>query len=641
MAEKNEQILQIASQLQPKYASYLRGTSDGKNLTTQERAILEAVRRRPTADKLEQLYSFTKFSNTNVLVRERAFGSLATALGIQGPEARSLWQRLNRMSPITGPGRRTPEPAEPYATGRQPGAGSARGGEPEVFGVEVSRSKVVDALVPLMDERFNRWYNEGSTAGLTVDEQSGLRKALQDPNNPDLAYLSRFAVGDLAGGAGRSFIDQASEIVRSQQEQMRSAEQAVAASTERAQTERRGYYDPQQSRVVFLTRSEAQSRGLAPATQQQVREEDRKASSNVAPPAGFEWQYDPVQSKPILVPTGTRLPTRAPSGAQTTGDGTGGTGGADGATSGVATTIPGVEMAPATGVIPEDWEQAAKEQYGAYWAIFQYQPELQQLLIDATREGWDPSKFQYQLEQTGWWKTTTESARLFDMEEATDPATMQTKIDNQVAAINQIALNFGVRLSSETAAKIARDSLRGGWATNPALMQTAITNEATKSTGGVSQLRAGYIGQQIREAANMYGVNLGDAELNSWVQKWASGAENQQSVTAAMQEWSKVLYPSIAQYIDQGRTFQDVVAPYKSIAAGLLELDPNQINFTEPKWLAAISQEDKAGQQKLMSASEWQREIRTNRDFGFEFTKQAQDQAYLVANQMAELFGRV
>ena len=310
-------------------------------------------------------------------------------------------------------------------------------------------------------------------------------------------------------------------------------------------------------------------------------------------------------------------------------------------TGGAATTIPGVEMQPATDVIPEDWEQAAKEQYGAYWAIFQYQPELQQLLIDATREGWDPSKFQYQLEQTGWWQTTTESARLFDAEEATDPATVQTNIDNQVAAINQIALNFGVRLSSETAAKIARDSLRGGWATNPALMQTAITNEATKSTGGVSQLRAGYIGQQIREAANMYGVNLGDAELNSWVQKWASGAENQQSVTAAMQEWSKVLYPSISTYIDQGRTFQDIVAPYKSVAAGLLELEPGQIDFTEPKWLAAISQEDKAGQQKLMSASEWQREIRTNRDFGFEFTKQAQDQAYLIANQMAELFGRV
>ena len=279
------------------------------------------------------------------------------------------------------------------------------------------------------------------------------------------------------------------------------------------------------------------------------------------------------------------------------------------------------------------------EQYGGYWAIFQNNPELKKLLIDATSNSWAPDKFQYEIEQTDWWKTTTESARVFDTEEATDPATVQTKIDNRVATINDYALQFGVRVSSETAAELARDSLRGGWSEQ--ILQTAITNEATKSTAGVSQLRAGYIGQQIRSSANSYGIRLGDTELNSWVQKWASGAESKESVEAAMREWSKVLYPSISTYIDEGRTFQDIVSPYKSLAAGLLELDAEQIDFTEPKWLAAISKEDKAGDQKLMSATEWQREIRTNRDFGFEFTKQAQNQAYAIANQMAELFGRV
>lgn len=302
--------------------------------------------------------------------------------------------------------------------------------------------------------------------------------------------------------------------------------------------------------------------------------------------------------------------------------------------------VTSVVAEPAVDVpVPADWEQAAMEQYGGYWSIFQNNPELKKLLLDATANSWAPSKFQYEIEQTDWWKTTTEAARVFDMEEATDPATVQTKIDNRVSTISQYALQFGVRLSSETASQLARDSLRGGWSEQ--ILQTAITNEATKSTSGVSQLRAGYIGQQIQASANSYGVRLGDTELNSWVQKWASGAESKESVDAAMREWSKVLYPSISTYIDQGRTFQDVVSPYKSIAAGLLELDPNQIDFTEPKWLAAISQEDKNGQQKLMSASQWQREIRTNRDFGFEFTKQAQDQAYAIANQMAELFGRV
>ena len=355
-------------------------------------------------------------------------------------------------------------------------------------------------------------------------------------------------------------------------------------------------------------------------------------------PVGQDYVFNRAENRWELVDTNTgrSLGAVEPSGRIIPGTG------AD-APASTADTQPSavvvVQEPVADAPVPADWEQAAMEQYGGYWAIFQNNPELKKLLIDATSNSWAPDKFQYEIEQTDWWKTTTEAARVFDTEEATDPATVQTKIDNRVATINDYALQFGVRVSSETAAELARDSLRGGWSEQ--ILQTAITNEATKSTAGVSQLRAGYIGQQIRSSANSYGIRLGDTELNSWVQKWASGAESKESVEAAMREWSKVLYPSISTYIDEGRTFQDIVSPYKSLAAGLLELDAEQIDFTEPKWLAAISKEDKAGDQKLMSATEWQREIRTNRDFGFEFTKQAQNQAYAIANQMAELFGRV
>lgn len=290
-------------------------------------------------------------------------------------------------------------------------------------------------------------------------------------------------------------------------------------------------------------------------------------------------------------------------------------------------------------MLPEDWEKAAEEQYGAYWAIFKYNPELKQILLDATMEDWSDTKFRAELEQTNWWKTTTQSARQFDMEEATDPATVQTKIDNRAAELQQIARTQGVTLSAATAAQIARDSLRGGW--NYQTYSTAVTSEAVKSTAGLSQLRAGKIGQDIRETAASYGISLSDTEINSYVNKFAVGEESNVSFEGKMREFAKVLYPSISNQIDAGSTFTDIVAPYRSKAAAILELNPDQIDFMDSKYLAAITKTNDKGEQSMMNAREWEQELRTNREFGYEFTQQAQSNAYSVADQIANLFGRV
>ena len=311
-------------------------------------------------------------------------------------------------------------------------------------------------------------------------------------------------------------------------------------------------------------------------------------------------------------------------------DGDGGEVGGDG----VAVAPPAEDV-----TLPEDWEKAAEEQYGAYWAIFKYNPELKKILLDATMNDWPDDKFRAALEQTDWWKTTSEAARTFDMEEATDPATIQTKIDNRAMELKGIALNEGVTLSDETAAQIARDSLRGGW--NYQTYSTAVTAEAVKSTAGLSQLRAGAIGQRIRETAASYGVTLGDTEINNYVNRIAVGEESATSFEGKMREYAKVLYPAISNQIDDGSTFTDIVAPYRSKAAAILELEPDQIDFMDSKYLAAVTKTNDKGEQSMMSAREWEQELRTNRQFGYEFTQQAQSAAYSVADEIANLFGRV
>ena len=172
-------------------------------------------------------------------------------------------------------------------------------------------------------------------------------------------------------------------------------------------------------------------------------------------------------------------------------------------------------------------------------------------------------------------------------------------------------------------------------------MQNAIGDVATTSTTGISQLREGYIGQQLRKTANDYGIAVSDATFNQWVNKVAVGKES----TASWEDYAKVqaknLFPSISERIDAGETFQQIVDPYRESAAALLEIDGGTIDFKQPDWIKAVTFQDEKGEQRPMSFTEWNDYVRQNRSFGYEYTEQAQRRAYQVANSLANLFGKV
>lgn len=347
-----------------------------------------------------------------------------------------------------------------------------------------------------------------------------------------------------------------------------------------------------------------------------------------AAPDGFEWQYDPLQSKPVLVPIGEpatqqEIDTR-PSGP-----------------SGPAIVTDVAEM-PADANIPEDWRNAAAEAYPQYYAIVRNVPEIARLLEEAIANSYTPEQFQAKLEQTSWWQQTTASAREWDINGQRDPATQQTLIDNKRVEVRNLALSaFGVQLSDEKLEQLTVDSLRFGWSYN--FLQNAIGDVATQSTVGISQLRQGYIGQTIRQTARRYGVALADETFNSFVSRIAVGQETTDSFENYASNIARSLYPTLTAQFDSGLTFEDAVSPYRQVAANLLELNPNDIDFMDPKWLTPITYmpDPQSGEQRLMNLAEWGQELRTNKAFGYEFTNQARETAYRVTTDLANLFGRV
>ena len=321
------------------------------------------------------------------------------------------------------------------------------------------------------------------------------------------------------------------------------------------------------------------------------------------------------------------------------GAGSGGAGGGTGGgTGGMGGTTGGTPDGTTTTAVPEDWEKAAQEQYGGYYAIIKSIPEVATLLQNAVSNDWSEAKFNYELSQTTWFKTTSTSARSWDLSEQTDPASAQQRVDNQAAQIKSKALSLGIRLDDTSVAKLARDSLRGGW--DETTTTNSIGSQAMQSTTGVSQLRSGFIGQTLKQTAADYGISLYDDTFNQFVNKVATGQESQSSFQQYALQMAKSLFPGIAAQLDAGQTYKQITDPYKQTAAQILEMNPENIDFVDPKWSKAVTFVTDKGEQRPMNYNEWGDYLRQTRSFGYEFTSEAQSRAYGVANDLARLFGK-
>jgi hypothetical protein len=286
------------------------------------------------------------------------------------------------------------------------------------------------------------------------------------------------------------------------------------------------------------------------------------------------------------------------------------------------------------------WQDAAKELYGGYYAIVQSVPELQGLLQRAYTERWSRDRFEYELRQTNWYRTNSESARQFDIASQVDPATAQQQIRDRVAEMRALGMNeFGIDLSESVLSGLARSSIRLGW--NQQLIAQAVGLEVTRAPGGLSQLAAGFLGQSLRTTAKEFGIPLAESTQQSWLVDIATGKQTRQTFQSYVLSTAKRLYPTISSQLDSGQTFQQIVDPYRNFAAQILELNPQVIDFIDPKWTKAINFSDPKGQRRTMDFDEWGDYLRQDRQFGYEYTSQAEQRAYEVVNDLANLFGKV
>jgi hypothetical protein len=677
----------IKNSLQPKFRQYYENGTGGSRLTFEERRLLDAVRDSPSKGQLFALTPLLVGAGSTSSVAKDALYNVGVALGARSPEVGSVWQRVTQLEDYDYFRELEGRPAEDYRP---------EGETPTIPG-RVNTDQVDNRLGPNFFNRIKTIlppvavkylatgeYPAVATFGepyLTANQRAALKAFALTPSTQTIRGITS-VVGEEQTLQIMNVVDEmGAEVVspamaENTLEEQRKPDKDNPPSKKLPEGQRYEWsedlklYKVVEDRVglsqpVFVR----YSNGMGETVDSKGNLVEAPAPAPGFGPEGGTLAPARAPSTAAAAPTGpTAAQTEAAAFAQAefgvgstadayaaaefgvggpaSGRGFSGTvqggyqgGGAGGGGVGGGVPAAVVETPP----VPFDWETAAQEMYPEYYAIVKNNPEIAELLKKAMGPPeWSEQKFAAELRGTNWYQTTTAAAREWDTASALDPASYQAKVDEAASAIQTEALNLGIRLSDATLQKLALDSQRLGWGAQT--ITNAIGMAATEGgSEGATQLREGYYGQSVRNLAKQYGVTLADQTFNSFINKIAVGEETLGSFQDYAMTIGKSLYPPLAEQFDAGRTFEDITASYKNIAADILERNANSIDMAKPEWVQAITYvpDAKTGEQRLMNMAEWGDYLRKTESLGYQNTTQARARAYQVTTKIANLFGRV
>jgi hypothetical protein len=159
---------------------------------------------------------------------------------------------------------------------------------------------------------------------------------------------------------------------------------------------------------------------------------------------------------------------------------------------------------------------------------------------------------------------------------------------------------------------------------------------AYKNPNAVNEVRASSPYLRLKKIGTAYLSPLSDDRIIESL----TGGISEDDVLRISREKAIALYPHLTRQIEAGLTLSDLAYDYQRTAADLLELTPEQIDMSKGKFNLALKTGE-GGKERMMSTSEWIQTIKSDADFGWQYTKQANDQATNAALNIAKAFGKV
>lgn len=305
------------------------------------------------------------------------------------------------------------------------------------------------------------------------------------------------------------------------------------------------------------------------------------------------------------------------------------------------TANPKTPMMDGAGDLTEGAIQKIRELFPAYSYLVEddaggFGADVRSTIINAVLKEYTPARLTAELQGTAYFKDTTAKQRQFDAQKPGDKqGAVDTYAETIVAEYGRGALtDEQVRTIAE---KAARNGLSGVQLRNFVFSQYLQFNQQG-GMGAVAQA-GGNERQTIEAVGKKYYVTPSEDDINSVL----TGKIGVDDLDARYKMQAKTLYPHLSELIDSGSSLDDIAAPYRKVAASLLEVAETDIDMFDPTSKFRLALDASSGDKGMrrMTLTEWARTLRTNPEFGYQYTAQANRDATNIGLTIARAFGKV
>ncbi len=281
--------------------------------------------------------------------------------------------------------------------------------------------------------------------------------------------------------------------------------------------------------------------------------------------------------------------------------------------------------------------QEALETYGYMAQLAGQVPEIAAILRQAAAENWTTAKFEYAVQDTNWFKTTSDTERQRMYLTATDPETWHQNLSNATNNVNQIANELGFGGSEKWAQDMAAKAITLGWDEATLREQIARQGQMVTGEGGHLMGNAAETGAKLREMASAYGVPYTDATINAAVASIAKGYNTIADYNALYIQRAKSRYPSLAADLDAGLTVRDIADPYIATMAQTLEISQGDISLSDRTIQRALTNKTNEGLNTAQPL--WEFEQNVKKDPRWDKTKNAHEDTAALLMQVGNDWG--
>lgn len=278
--------------------------------------------------------------------------------------------------------------------------------------------------------------------------------------------------------------------------------------------------------------------------------------------------------------------------------------------------------------------QEMASQFGWNYAFLKSNPELAPIFDQAVQGSWSNDKFQAALKSTNWYQTTSDTARQGQVLQQTDPATFNANVSAAKLHIQDMAAQLGAPITDAQMNNIAQQSIMMGM--NDEELKNTI-GQYVDFVNGTLTGTAGLFAHNMQSYARSMGVSISDQSIKQNAAMIARGLSTEDDYKNFINEQAKSLFPAYTAQIDGGQTMDQIANPYVQTMAQTFEMNPGNINLTDPTIMRALNGLNQQGQPVGQSITDFQNTLRG--DPRWNSTQQAQDQAMALSKQVLTNMG--